>query len=342
MKFLKILSLTASLLMAGCTSMASNPNVKVVSPEEFQAGLADDSTAYLLDVRKPDEFAAGHLIGAHHLNWLNTEEFKEGAKALDKRRTIYTYCRSGRRSSAAANYLAEQGYNVVDMDGGILAWEKAGHPVTQEVQVTETYTDLNDGSTLTIDSRTNCGPRVKISLFRLTDIEGIGKMSDGALTFAAADAAGNPINGKITFDGDTAHLTFTEASWEYLPNGTTYSFVRGAKVDYEPANPVGGRTYSGSGKGGGLATNVTIKFDRDGKCQCTSDFYQAFIEPVTVDGTYSIRYDIVEVHCQPQGFDSPIVWNFEIINDGQELGFNNSDTSEQGSIGTDWLRLKPE
>ena len=206
--------------------------------------------------------------------------------------------------------------------------------------IIETYTDLNDGSTLTIDNRTNSGPRVNISLFRLTDIEGgIAKISDGILTFTATDAAGQPIGGRITFDGDTAHLTFTESSWEYLPKGTTYTFVRGAKVDYEPANPIGGRTYSGSGKGGGLATNVTIKFGKDGKCQCTSDFYQAFTSPVTVDGTYSINYDNVEVRCQPKGFDTPIVWNLEIMDDGQGLGLNLSDTSEEGSIGTDWLQL---
>ncbi|MCM1380137.1 MAG: hypothetical protein NC190_08555 [Bacteroides sp.] len=209
--------------------------------------------------------------------------------------------------------------------------------------IIETYTDLNDGSTLTIDNRTNSKPLVNISLFRLTDINGgVGKISNGVLTFTAKDANGQPIGGRITFEGDTAHLTFTESLWGYLPKGTTYSFVRGAKVDYEPANPVGGRTYTGAGKGGGLATNVTIKFDNDWKCQCTSDFYQAFTEPVTVDGTYSIRYDIVEVRCQPQGFDSPIVWNFEILNDGQGLGFNNSDTSVEGSIGTDWLQLKAE
>ena len=205
----------------------------------------------------------------------------------------------------------------------------------------ETYTDLNDGSTLTIDNRTNSGPRLNISLFRLTDIDGgIAKVSDGTLTFTATDAAGQPIRGRITFDGDTAHLTFTESSWEYLPNGTTYSFVRGAKVDYQPANPIGGRTYIGLGKGGGLATNVTIRFDKNGRCQCTSDFYQAFTQPITVDGTYSIRYDIVEVRCQPAGFDAPIIWNFEIMDDGQGLGFNNSDSSEEGSIGTDWLQLK--
>jgi len=143
--------------------------------------------------------------------------------------------------------------------------------------IIETYADLNDGSTLTIDNRTNSGPRVNISLFRLTDIDGgMAKISDGALTFTATDAAGQPIGGRITFDCDTAHLTFTESSWEYLPKGTTYSFVRGAKVNYQPANPIGGRTYIGLGKGGGLATNVTIKFDKNGRCQCTSDLYQAF------------------------------------------------------------------
>lgn len=51
-------------------------------------------------------------------------------------------------------------------------------------------------------------------------------------------------------------------------------------------------------------------------------------------------YDIVEVKCQPEGFESPIVWNFEIIDDGQELSFDNSDDSEKGSAGTDWLQLK--
>lgn len=118
--------------MTACSTKATNPNLEVVSPELFQAKLTDDSSAYLLDVRKPDEFAAGHLSGAHLLNWLEPDSFKNGAKDLDKSKTIYVYCRSGRRSNEAANYLAGQGYKVVDMDGGILAWAKSGLPVTTE------------------------------------------------------------------------------------------------------------------------------------------------------------------------------------------------------------------
>jgi len=91
------------------------------------------------------------------------------------------------------------------------------------------YTDPNDGSFLQIGKNTNSEPSIKIGLFRLTDIDdGIGKVSDNALTFTATDAAGNPIKGKITLDGDTATLVFTESTWEYLPNGTSYHFKRDA------------------------------------------------------------------------------------------------------------------
>lgn len=89
------------------------------------------------------------------------------------------------------------------------------------------YSDSNDGSTLTIEKSTNDGPSVKIDLFRLTAIDdGVGKVADGVLTFNATDAAGNPIKGTITLDGDTATVVFTESTWEYLPNGTTYRFKR--------------------------------------------------------------------------------------------------------------------
>lgn len=133
MKFIKVFSLLVILFtfMAACNAKATNPNVEVVTPEQFQSQLTKDSNAYLLDVRQPEEFADSHLKGAHLLNWLDPETFKKGAQKLDKSKTIYVYCRSGRRSNAAARYLAGQGFKVVDMDGGILAWEEAGLPVTK-------------------------------------------------------------------------------------------------------------------------------------------------------------------------------------------------------------------
>lgn len=109
---------------------ANNPNVEVVSPQEFKKELAADAQAYLLDVRTPEEYAAGHLAGAHLLNWLDQPVFKQHAGEIDKSKTVFVYCRSGRRSNEAARYLSSLGYKVVDMDGGIMAWESDGLPVT--------------------------------------------------------------------------------------------------------------------------------------------------------------------------------------------------------------------
>lgn len=124
---LAMLGLTAA---GGCKA-PSNENVEVVAPQEFLKRLEADTTAILLDVRRPEEFAEGHLKDALLLNWLDQEAFDEGAKSLDKAKTVYVYCRSGRRSNEAANHLAEQGYKVIDMKGGYLAWTEAGLPTAK-------------------------------------------------------------------------------------------------------------------------------------------------------------------------------------------------------------------
>lgn len=129
MKILKIVSLIALTVMTACGTKASNPNVEVVSPEVFQEKLSQDPDSYLLDVRTPDEYQAGHLEGAHLLDWLDQKDFKKESKNIDKTKTVYVYCRSGRRSNEAANYLANEGYKVVDMKGGILAWNDDKMPV---------------------------------------------------------------------------------------------------------------------------------------------------------------------------------------------------------------------
>jgi len=115
-------------ICVGCANAqkpAENSNIDVVAPQEFSARLQVDSTACLLDVRRPEEFKDSHLKGANQLNWLDRENFEKGVERLDKAKTIYVYCRSGRRSNEAANYLASKGFKVVDMKGGILAWNQS-------------------------------------------------------------------------------------------------------------------------------------------------------------------------------------------------------------------------
>lgn len=74
----------------------------------------------VLDVREVEEFEALHLEGAHNfpLSQL-TDTFEQ----LDKDNLYYVICKSGMRSARACQFLAEQGYEVVNVQGGMDALE---------------------------------------------------------------------------------------------------------------------------------------------------------------------------------------------------------------------------
>lgn len=71
-----------------------------LSAEQFAEGLRD-ARAVLLDVRRRDEFAQGHLRGARHLE-VTSPDFVARVANLDSTRPTYVYCRSGVRSATAA------------------------------------------------------------------------------------------------------------------------------------------------------------------------------------------------------------------------------------------------
>jgi len=109
-------------------SLASCVNAQSVNVETFEAGLTPE--VQLLDVRTQEEFEEGHLKGALRADVNNEAEFEKVIGQLDKEKPVYVYCRSGKRSSEAAEILKGKGFiQVVDLDGGILAWEEEGKPV---------------------------------------------------------------------------------------------------------------------------------------------------------------------------------------------------------------------
>lgn len=88
------------------------------------------------------------------------------------------------------------------------------------------FENQDDGSTL-VNSRAENGYCVSIRLYRLTEINDcIGKLKDGKLIFTGTDASGKPISGTITIEGDSAKLVFSDSTWEYLSDGTSYTFER--------------------------------------------------------------------------------------------------------------------
>lgn len=111
-----------------CCQQVKAKKCKTMAVEEFSQRMTSKSVV-LVDVRTPKEFAEGHLQGATNVTWGNEFEKQWNAAGIKKRFTVAVYCRSGRRSKAAAEFLIKQGYNVIELEGGIMAWQKAGKSV---------------------------------------------------------------------------------------------------------------------------------------------------------------------------------------------------------------------
>ena len=124
---------TCLLAMLGLTTACGQANYKDSDVKEF-AELTEDVNVVVLDVRTANEFKEGHLEGALNIDQEQSDFIQKVKAALPADKTIAIYCRSGRRSASAAQRLAAEGYKVVNLKGGILAWSKAEKPVT-----TDTY-----------------------------------------------------------------------------------------------------------------------------------------------------------------------------------------------------------
>ena len=93
------------------------------------AELIRNIAPLVLDVRTPGEYSKGHIKNSMLIDYLD-DSFAERVSKLDKNKTVYVYCHSGGRSSEAQQEMQKQGFrNVINLEGGITAWEKAGLPV---------------------------------------------------------------------------------------------------------------------------------------------------------------------------------------------------------------------
>jgi rhodanese-related sulfurtransferase len=85
----------------------------------------------ILDVRTPQEFAAGHLTGATNLDF-HSKDFQAQLERLNKKQTYLVHCAVGGRSARACKLMSELNFtSVYDLKGGIKAWEKAGKPIVK-------------------------------------------------------------------------------------------------------------------------------------------------------------------------------------------------------------------
>lgn len=103
--------------------------VSLADPAVFAATIEEPGVT-IIDVRTPQEFADGHIESAVNIDVENPVAFAMQLSTLDPQATYAVYCRSGNRSANAAKDMIDQGFtSVLELDGGIVAWQQAGLPV---------------------------------------------------------------------------------------------------------------------------------------------------------------------------------------------------------------------
>lgn len=110
-------------------NIGNKPIFLSISPAEFEKEI-NNRNHVVLDVRAPDELIeTGRIKYSQNINFL-TDDFEEQIKSLDKEKTYFVYCRSGKRSFGAMEIMKKNGFNkLVMLDGGILSWEEAELPL---------------------------------------------------------------------------------------------------------------------------------------------------------------------------------------------------------------------
>ena len=92
--------------------------------------LINREDALVVDVRDPGEYGAGHILGAKNVP---LSRLDDGELAKRKERPVIVYCDGGERAGKAISALKKQGFaRVVNLSGGIKAWQQAGLPVEKK------------------------------------------------------------------------------------------------------------------------------------------------------------------------------------------------------------------
>nr|WP_206038697.1 rhodanese-like domain-containing protein [Rhodococcus sp. 105337] len=107
----------------GIVSFSDVPTVSVDEVPETSAA------AVLLDVREDDEWALGHAPGAVHIPLADVPARLE---EIDIDAEVYVVCRQGGRSLGAVQYLNRIGYDAIQVNGGMVAWQKSGLPLVSD------------------------------------------------------------------------------------------------------------------------------------------------------------------------------------------------------------------
>jgi rhodanese-related sulfurtransferase len=97
-----------------------------LSAVEAKVRMDGAQPLFILDVRQPEEFRAGHIAGA---KLVPLNELNRRMDELPRETEILCVCQSGSRSSAATRQLTGAGFNALNLRGGMIGWQMAAYPV---------------------------------------------------------------------------------------------------------------------------------------------------------------------------------------------------------------------
>ncbi|MEN9449221.1 MAG: hypothetical protein RJA25_2511 [Bacteroidota bacterium] len=129
---IKLFSFLLSIVLfsAACNSQNAEQSLDA---KAFSDKIKKSPEVVILDVRTPGEFAGGFIEKAQNIDY-NGPEFADKVAGLDKDKTYLVYCLSGARSAGAAGYMRSNGFkHVINLKGGILAWQADNLPIAASV-----------------------------------------------------------------------------------------------------------------------------------------------------------------------------------------------------------------
>ena len=182
-------NITISLLaIIGLVSTCGQQNFENADVNSFTARIAEPNVV-LLDVRTENEFNEEHLSNALNID-IKQNDFMEKVKAaIPADKTIAVYCRSGVRSLIAARKLSNEGYKVVNLKGGILAWKEAVQPVGNDTEAYEVDSfTTKGGKTVKFHALVHASMRIEYDGKEI-QIDPVTKLGDKTINYTAMPKA---------------------------------------------------------------------------------------------------------------------------------------------------------
>ncbi len=122
-------------VVASCSSQSTTEiPINNVDVDTAQGLVAQDESVIVLDVRTPKEYVMGHIEGSLNIN-IGQADFSEKVSKLDRDKTYIVHCSvnvENGRSAKSLEIMTSLGFDkLLNMEGGIVAWEQSGHPLVQ-------------------------------------------------------------------------------------------------------------------------------------------------------------------------------------------------------------------